>query len=179
MKYLIFLTFFFFSCSRAGPIEQEILRKSDKCKDSIHGCVFSLADITAFEWDSLYLFQQETSAILIESAVKFPYHGNGVPQDKTRMLFTFRNKIVHQEDFDWGKIGNRILSFIEMPIDTTSDTTAEGCYTRYFPSIGKSMAVYKLYNESNPRAKSTFFFKNHEVIINLFLANSDKCFESR
>ncbi len=178
VRYLIFAFCFFSSCTKMGVVEKGIFSMSYKCKvESKIGCNFKLSDITPFEWDTLYLFHQETSPIMIGEVLKISYSKNSVPQGKTRMIFTLKGRVIHEEDYSWEKFTNRVLDFIDLPVDTTSAQTQDGCFTRVLPYVSKEDAKYTLVNQRNNQSQNFLFFKKHEIVIKLFLSGSNDCYE--
>lgn len=63
------------------------------------GCTIALKDVTKFQWDKMYLLGSWTNTDSITNVIGFKYNGDDVPDDNTRMLFTYGNKVVHEEDF--------------------------------------------------------------------------------
>lgn len=168
------------ACNSIGPVQKAILKKSDSCATSNKICIFKLNSITNFDWDKMYLFDEDTRPEKIGSLLKTPY-SDWVGEDKIRMIFTLNGKIVHQEDFDWGRNAKKVLSSIDLPIDTTSILTQKGCYTKLLPFVSKDDCLYRLINVNpNSYPSDSRLKSKHETIINLiFVKDFAKCYDEQ
>lgn len=186
MRYSIYIVVLFMlafhstGCDTIGPVQKAIFKKSQSCDNSSQPCVFALSSITSFQWDKLYLFDEDTRPEKISSLLNIKY-SQGIPEDKTRMIFTLNGKIVHQEDFDWGSNESKKINNIGLPIDTTSPVTKNGCYTKEIPFVSKEDAVYKLVY-SGPETSPLFSKmsnKNQKAINLILLKSLGKCYEEQ
>jgi len=97
-------------CRRS--VTNNLINKVKYCdKHSNQGCKIDLNEVTGFTWDKMYLFGDWTNTDSITNAIKFNYQGSDVPDDYTRMLFTYQNKVVYEEDFKALFYNNSTLEF--------------------------------------------------------------------
>ena len=59
-----------------------------------------LSDITRFDWDKFYIFEEYVGEKSIQEITGIDWDGNDVPSGNRRMLFISDNKIVQYMDFE-------------------------------------------------------------------------------
>lgn len=176
----ILLTLLFNACTSIGPVQEAILAKSDSCIATKGACAFPLSDFTNFEWDRMYLFDEDTRLEKISSILKIQYQTD-ISEDNVRMIFTLKGKIVHQEDYDWGSSAKRVINNFALPFDTTSILTTEGCFTKLMPFVSKQDALYLL-SRTEPETSPLFSKlerKNQQRINLILVKNLGKCYEGQ
>jgi hypothetical protein len=77
-------------------------------------CTVVLKDVTQFKWDKLYFFGSWTTSDSIKKVIRVNYEGDDVQDDYRRMLFTYNNKVVYEEDFKSFDYSNSTISFPEI-----------------------------------------------------------------
>ncbi|WP_242920940.1 hypothetical protein [Pontibacter liquoris] len=60
-----------------------------------------LADLTDFEWDTLYYFQAGEDKRVISDAIGFRWEGEPVPQLSRRLLFVHQGKVASFVDYNY------------------------------------------------------------------------------
>ena len=74
-------------------------------------CTVVLKDVTKFKWDKLYFFGSWTTSDSIKKVIRVNYDGEDVQDDYRRMLFTYNNKVVYEEDFKSFDYSNSTVNF--------------------------------------------------------------------
>jgi hypothetical protein len=84
-----------------SSLKTDLLNSIDRgCSaDTRSKCIIILKDVTKFRWDRMYLFGSWVTSDSISEMIGFSYNGNDVEDDYRRMLFTFGEKVVYEEDF--------------------------------------------------------------------------------
>ncbi|WP_162996707.1 hypothetical protein [Mucilaginibacter kameinonensis] len=80
-------------------------------------CTIVLKDATGFKWDKLYLFGAWTISDSIKNKIRVNYDGEDVQDDYRRLLFTYNDKVVYEEDFKSFDYGNSTIG-ISVDIDS-------------------------------------------------------------
>lgn len=132
----------FISCS-PKKIETKIIRTLERnCPGDT--CTINLGELTDFEWEKMYLFDDWASPEKIAAATGIEYKKAGqFPNGYRKMIFVNAKKIVHEEEF--GDNGNGKSSIIiGYPIDlsTYSETTRGYSNTNSF--ITRDQAIYRV-----------------------------------
>jgi len=83
--------------SLKGDIFYKVARECGSTTKS--KCTVILKEVTKFQWDKMYLFGSWTVPDSVSKMIGFKYDGDEVPDDYRRMVFTFANRVVYQEDF--------------------------------------------------------------------------------
>lgn len=132
MKYrvlYIFLPIVFYSCSREFSVKDDLLKTYNR-KDS---SIVKMNEITPFEWDTLYIFDDRATEYLINNKLQIPL--NNFHEFSHKMIFMKDGKIVHFEEEDY------------YPSERPSNTLYFDLYdykTKYMKFTPES-AVFKFY----------------------------------
>jgi len=100
----------YFTTNNASPIRNSIIREINSCQSSEDFCLINIRDITAFEWDTMFFFQDniDLGALGISnltSDVDSRFHK--CFREFSNVLFFLRNEeIVHceYEDLKWNGV---------------------------------------------------------------------------
>ncbi len=117
-KYVVFLILGLAALSgcKSSVTDNLITRAEQKCMGG-SDCVITLKEVTKFEWDKVYFFPNWTTSDSISSVIKIKYYAD-VPDQYTRMLFVYKGKIVHEEDYPELDYKHSMISFDEDSSDT-------------------------------------------------------------
>jgi hypothetical protein len=100
LLFLIPISYFSLTACNSFSLKKSIISSIQKtCETDRNGnCSIELRNITPFEWDRIYIFPDWTITDSISSYLKIIYHGQNVPDDYYRIVFTHKNEIVYEED---------------------------------------------------------------------------------
>jgi hypothetical protein len=105
---LLLLAVEFSGCQRSVT-KDTIAKIKQQCGNDTN-CILVLNDVTKFKWDKVYFFPNWTTPDSITAAIKIRYEDD-VPDQFTRMLFTYRGKVVHEEDYPELDYNNSMIDF--------------------------------------------------------------------
>ena len=95
-----------FSCSGSNrelrkKLQEVIINKSNVAiTNGEKYSLLRLSDITDFDWDKFYIFEEYVSKKNITEITGIEWDGTDVPSGTRRMLFVYNNKITQYVDFD-------------------------------------------------------------------------------
>jgi len=101
---LLFLT----SCSGSNNelrnrLKEVIIDKSNSAiKDKKNYSNFYLSEITDFDWDKFYIFEEYLTNRDINNITGIKWSGDDVPSGRRRILFIYKDEIVQYVDFEVG-----------------------------------------------------------------------------
>ena len=97
----------------SNELKDEIINNVDrKCAGQADSnCIVDISKITKFQWDKMFVFPGWTTSDSISRIIGLVYAGNDVQDDHSRLVFTNKNKIVHEEDFVSLDYKNSTISF--------------------------------------------------------------------
>ena len=106
-----------------NSMEDSLINKvTQECsRQTRSACTIALKDVTKFKWDKMYIFPDWTTSESIAKTVGFNYGGNDVQDDYSRMLFTYGNKVIYEEDFKSLDYNKSTINFPEVS-DSLNDT---------------------------------------------------------
>lgn len=105
---LLLAVIIFAGCKR--NLQQKIINHYNHyAKNGI--CTVSINDLTAFEWDKMYVFGSYANDEIISSTVKFFYTGKPITSGFRRILFTWGRKKIHEEDYQPWSYRNSVIDF--------------------------------------------------------------------
>lgn len=128
------------SCS-PKKIETKLIRSLERnCPGDT--CTVNLSDLTDFDWEKMYLFDDWASPEKISAATGIDYKKGGqFPNGFRKMIFLNARKIVHEEEY--GDNGNEKSSIsIGYPIDLSSYSELTRGYSNTNSFITRDQAIY-------------------------------------
>lgn len=133
-----------------NSLKNDLIKKVDQEYGShtAQGCTIVFRKVTKFKWDKMYLFGSWTMPDSITRVIKTTYDGDYVPDDNTRLLFTYNNQIVYEEDLSTLSYDSSIIYF---PNVIDSLLRAKSNY--FTPST----AVFKVEKEKIENSRTQFF----------------------
>lgn len=105
---VLFFLCLLFSCSGSNKdlrnkLEEAIVNKSNLAlKNNEKYSQFRLSDITDFDWDKFYIFEEYVNEKNIKEITGMEWEGADVPGGNRRILFINNREIVQYVDFDAG-----------------------------------------------------------------------------
>jgi hypothetical protein len=134
-----------------SSLKDDLINKVDEeCGSKTNsGCTIILKDVTKFKWDKMYLFGSWTRSDTIAKVIRFKYEGDDVLDDYTRMLFTYSDRVVYEEDFESFDHYNSTLNF---PRGSDSLSSED------FRSFTPSQAVFIAEKEKTKNSCNTCFY---------------------
>lgn len=95
-----FITISFTICGCQKRVSDNILETINKEMKSSEDCVVSIKSVTAFEWDTMFVFGELTQREEIEKAIGFSYNLNSgyVRDGYKKLMFTLNHEVVYEED---------------------------------------------------------------------------------
>jgi hypothetical protein len=102
MKKVIFYLSIIILLGCQNNIQKKIVHKiTRQCKDA-HTCILKIRDVTDFEWDRMYIFNESVRLEEVNKILGFKY--DYFEDIARRIIFTKGNKVVnHEDDFPYPK----------------------------------------------------------------------------
>ena len=150
ISYLIFVILIW-GCN--SPVKDRIIDYIEQnCKnfDKVDDCIFSLEDVTGFEWDKVYVFRGPYYQEDISKIIGFECNCGMVSDDYRRLLFIKDKKIVHIDDFYY--FSDKEIQFRELDWENEQ-------FPNYTPSTAK-FYVLKRYKDSD---KQDYFYDLYPI----------------
>ncbi len=94
-KWIVLILIYNTGCSK--NVKNNIIQAIDQ--SSCANCTISLADVTDFDWDELFVFPNFTDPEEISIKTGTRYTGSTVPDNYKKMVFLYKKKVVHDEIF--------------------------------------------------------------------------------
>jgi len=79
-----------------NSIQKKIVNKINQQCKTADNCVIRMSEVTDFEWEKMYIFNENSSLEEINKALGFNY--KYFKDVARRIIFTKSNKVVYQED---------------------------------------------------------------------------------
>lgn len=95
----------FVSCSKEDPLLMELKAAVDASEQNEAGYeVIDMAELTDFEWETLYHFHQLDEKNFISRVIGFRWMGDEVPNLHRRLLFVNKGEVVKYIDYDFREL---------------------------------------------------------------------------
>lgn len=128
------------SCSN-NKIETKVVKSLERnCSGDT--CTVNLNELTEFDWDKVYIFDDWSTPEKISKTIGIEYKKNNhFPDGYHKMIFVKASEIVYEEEFG-GNTDDMSSINIGYPIDTTSYSERNGSYTNTNSYITKNQAIF-------------------------------------
>lgn len=133
-----------------SPVKNGIVEGIEQnCEDySEKGdCVIAIEDVTSFKWDRMYIFGAMSFPEDIEEITGFDCNCRFVPDDHNRLLFTYKNRVIHSEDYK--TYASKALQFRDLFWDSGQDPVYTPSTAKFYVvkrhRVGRASVFYDLY----------------------------------
>jgi hypothetical protein len=108
MKYIFFITIIITVSACQNSFDKKVAKHiEEKCKNKSE-CIINMGDATNFEWDTMYVFHEQTTDEEFYRKFDFDLENDDCDRGRYRILFTLNNKLAYQaieacdvEKTDW------------------------------------------------------------------------------
>ena len=128
------------SCSN-NKIETKVIKSLERnCRGDT--CTVNLNELTEFDWDKVYIFDDWSTPEKISKTIGIEYKKNNhFPDGYHKMIFVKASEIVHEEEFGGNSDQTSSINIL-YPIDTVSYSQEKKSYTNVNSYVPKNQAIF-------------------------------------